>query len=92
MRSGEELQSHFIIYIVELVQRLEVVRMGELRNVLKLLTGKPTEKKVLTCRIKRRLEANVRIDLNKISAIVINWNNEGQDSDYWNTVLYLRVL
>ena len=47
-------------------------RMQEGRSVFKILTGKPTGKRLLG-RPRRRWEDNIRMDLKKISINTRNW-------------------
>ena len=59
-----------------------------------MLTGKPTGKRLLE-RPRRRLEDDVRMDLEVIGVNVGNWVDSAQDRDYWralvNAALNLRV-
>ena len=69
-------------------------RMEESRSAFKILTGKPTGKKPLGMP-RRRLEDNIRMDLEEIGINAGNWVNSAQDRDYWralvNAALNLRV-
>ena len=69
-----------------------VARMEEGRSAFKILTGKPTGKRTLG-RPRRRLEDNIRMELEEIN--VGNWVDSAQDRDYWraltNAALNLRV-
>ena len=68
--------------------------MEEGRSPFKILTGKPTGKGPLG-RPRRRLEDNIRMDLEEISVSARNWVDSAQDMDYWralmNAALNLRV-
>ena len=67
-----------------------VARMEEGRSASKILTGKPTGKRLLG-RPRRRWEDNIRMDLEEICINAGNW----VDRDYWrafmNVALNLRV-
>ena len=71
-----------------------VVRMEEGSSAFKILTGKPTGKRPLG-RPRRRLEDNIRMDLEEIGIYAGNWVGSAQDRDYWralvNAALKLRV-
>ena len=58
-----------------------VVRMEEGRSALKILTGTPTQKRPLG-RPRRRLEDNIRMDLEKIGINTRNWVDSAQYRDY----------
>ena len=67
-----------------------VARMEKGRITLKILTGKPTGKRLLG-RPRRRWEDNIRVDLEDAG----NWVDSAQDRNYWralvNAALNLRV-
>ena len=69
-------------------------RMGEGRSAFKMLTGKPTGKRLLW-RPRRRWEDNIRMDLEGIDIHAGNWVDSAQDRNYWralvNAALNLRV-
>ena len=71
-----------------------VARMEEGRSAFKILTGKPTGKRLLG-RPKRRWEDNIRMDLEEISTNAGNWVESTQDRNYWralvNAALNFRV-
>ena len=71
-----------------------VARMEEDRSAFKMLTGKPTGKR-LVGRPRRRWEDNIRKDLGKVGINAGNWVDSAQDRDYWralvNAALNLRV-
>ena len=48
---------------------------------MKILTGKPTEKRPLG-RPRRRWENNIRMDLNDIGVNTRNWVDSAQDRNY----------
>ena len=54
--------------------------MEEGRSAFNILTGKPTEKP------RRRLEDNVRMDLEEIGINAGNWVDSAQDRDYWRAL------
>ena len=68
--------------------------MKEGRSAFKILTGKPTGKRLLG-RPRRRWEDNIRMDLEEIGIRAGNWVDSAQDIDYWralvNTALNLQV-
>jgi hypothetical protein len=67
--------------------------MGEVRNVYKILVGKPQGKSPLG-RTSRRWKDNIRMDLMKIGWKVVDWIHLVQDRDQWralvNRVMNLR--
>jgi hypothetical protein len=71
-----------------------VARMGETRNVNKLLVGKPEERRPLGKSIHRWID-NIKIDLLEIGVNVVDWIGLGQYRDRCralvNTVMNLRV-
>ena len=66
----------------------------ESRSAFKILTGKPTGKRLLR-KPRRRWEDNNRIDLKEIGINKRNWVDSTQDRDYWralkNAALNLRA-
>jgi hypothetical protein len=72
-----------------------VARMGEERNVYKVLMGKPEVKRPLG-RPRRRWEDGIRMDLREIGWGSVDWIQLAQDRDRWrafvDTVMNLRVL
>jgi hypothetical protein len=71
-----------------------VARMGEKRNVYRLLLGKPDGKRPLG-RPRRRWMDNIKIDLLEIGLSVVDWIGLAQDRYRWralvNSVMNLRV-
>jgi hypothetical protein len=71
-----------------------VARMGEKRNVYRLLVGKPEGKRPLG-RPKRRWTDNIKMDLLEIGLSVVDWIGLAQNRYKWralvNTVMNLRV-
>ena len=71
-----------------------VARMDESRSAFKILTVKPTGKRLLG-RPRSRWEDYIKIDLKEICINTRNWVDLAQDSDYWralvNAALNLRV-
>jgi hypothetical protein len=71
-----------------------VTRMGEKRNVYRLLVGKPEGKRPLG-RPKRRWIDNIKMDLLGIGVNVVDWIGLAQDRYRWralvNSVMNLRV-
>jgi hypothetical protein len=72
-----------------------VVRMGEGRNVYRVLVGKPERKRPLG-RPRRRWEDGIKLDLEEIGWGGVEWIHPAQDRDRWralvNAVMNLRVL
>jgi hypothetical protein len=68
--------------------------MGDMRNVYKILVGKPEGKNPLGKR-RRKWEDNIRMDLTEIGWEVVGWIHLAQDRDQWqavvNTVMNLSV-
>jgi hypothetical protein len=71
-----------------------VARMGEKRNLYRLLVGKPEGKRPLG-RPRRRWIDNIKIDLLEIGVNVVDWIGLAQDRYRWrplvNSVMNLRV-
>jgi hypothetical protein len=71
-----------------------VARMGEKRNVYRLLVGKPEGKRPLG-RPRRKWIGNIKIDLLEIGLNVVDWIGLAQDRYRWraliNSVMNLRV-
>jgi hypothetical protein len=71
-----------------------VARMGETRNVYRILVGKPEGKRPLG-RPRRRWVDNIKMDFREIGWDGMDWIELAQDRDYWtalvNTVMNLRV-
>jgi hypothetical protein len=71
-----------------------VARMGEKRNVYRLLVGKPEGKRPLG-RPRRRWVDNIRMDLGEVGWGDVDWIGLAQDRNMWrslvNSVLNLRV-
>jgi hypothetical protein len=85
-----------IIRIIKLRMRLagHVARMGEKRNVYRLLVGKPEGKRPLG-RPRRRWVNNIRMDFGQVGWGDVDWIDLAQDRNRWravvNSVLNLRV-
>jgi hypothetical protein len=71
-----------------------VARMGEKRNVYRLLVGKPEGKRPLG-RPRRRWIENIKMNLLEIRLSVVGWIGLAQDRYRWralvNSVMNLRV-
>jgi hypothetical protein len=71
-----------------------VARMGEKRNVYRLLVGKPEGKRTLG-RPRRRCMDNIKMDLLEIGVNVVDWIGLAKDRYRWralvNSVMNLRV-
>jgi len=70
-------------------------RMGEERGAYRLLVGKPEGKRPLG-RPRRRRVYNIRMDLQEVGCVYVDWIGLAQDRDRWRTlvsaVMNLRVL
>jgi hypothetical protein len=68
--------------------------VGEIRNLYKILIGKP-EGKIPLGRPRRRCEVNIRISLWEVGWEGVDWIHLAQDRDQWravvNTVMKLWV-
>jgi hypothetical protein len=72
-----------------------VARIGEGRNMYRVLVGKPEGKRPLESP-RRRWEDGIKIDLGEIGWGCVEWIYLTQDRDHWrdfvNAVMNLRVL
>jgi len=72
-----------------------VARIGEGRDVYRVLVGKPEGKRPLG-RPRRRWEDNIKINLQEVECGGMDWIELAQDRDRWralvNGVMNLRVL
>jgi hypothetical protein len=72
-----------------------VARIGEDRNVYRVLMGEPEGKRPIG-RPRRRWEDGIRMDLTEIDCGSVEWIHLAQERDRWralvNTVMNLRVL
>jgi hypothetical protein len=82
-----------LLILLKLI-RHHVARMGEKRNVYRLLVGKPEGKRPLR-RPRRRWIDNIKMDLLEIGLSVVDWIVLAQDRYRWralvNVVMNLRV-
>ena len=71
-----------------------VARMGEERGVYRVLVGKPEGKRPLG-RPRRRWVDNIRMDLQEVGCMYMDWIGLAQDRERWRTlvsaVMNLRV-
>ena len=71
-----------------------VARMGEEKGVYRVLVGKPEGRRPLG-RPRHRWEDNIRMDLQEVGCVYMDWIGLDQDRDRWRTlvsaVMNLRV-
>jgi len=71
-----------------------VARMGDRRGVYRVLVVKPEGTRPLG-KPRRRWENNIKMDLQEIGCVVMDWNKLAQDKDRWralmNAVMNLRA-
>ena len=60
--------------------------MKKSRSAFKILTGKPTGKRLLG-RPRRRWEDNISMDLEEIGINDGNWVDSAQDRNYWRAIV-----
>jgi hypothetical protein len=98
---NEELHNiYFSLSIIRIIQSRRmrwaghVARMGEKRNVYRLLVGKPDGKRPLG-RPRRRWINNIKMDFLEIGVSVVDWIGLAQDRYRWralvNSVMKFRV-
>jgi len=63
-----------------------VARIGEEREVYRVLLGKPERRRPLG-RPKRRWVDNIRMDLQEVGCGYIDWIGLAQDRDRWRTLV-----
>ena len=63
-----------------------MARMEEERGVHKVLVGKPEGKRPLG-RPRRRLEDNIKMDLQEVGNWGVDWIKLAQDRDRWRTLV-----
>ena len=63
-----------------------VAHTGERRDVYRVLVGKPEGRRPLG-RPRRRLEDNIKIDLQEVGCRVVDWIELAQDKDIWRTLV-----
>jgi hypothetical protein len=83
-----------IMIMIIIVIIIHVARMGETRNVYRLLVGKPEGKRPLG-RPRRRWIDNIKMDLLEIGVSVVDWTGLAQHRYRWralvNSVMNLRL-
>ena len=89
---AQKMKNIYTIMVIKLTGL--IARMEECMSALKILTGKPTEKRPLE-RSRCRWEINIRMDLKEIGINTRNWVDSTRDRNYWralvNVSLNLRV-
>jgi hypothetical protein len=69
--------------------------MGENRGAYRILVGRPEERRPLG-RPRRRWEDNIKMDLQEVGWVSMDWIELAQERDRWralvNAVMNLRVL
>ena len=72
-----------------------VARVGATRVVIRVLVGKPEGKRLLGGK-RRRLEDNIKMDLQEVGCGRMDWIEVAQDEDNWgalvNVVINIRIL
>ena len=63
-----------------------VALMGEERGVYRVLMGKPEGKRPLG-KPRRRWEDNIRMDLQEVGCVYVDWIGLAQDRDRWRTLV-----
>jgi hypothetical protein len=63
-----------------------VARMGEGRDVCRVLVGKPEGRRPLG-RLRRRWVDNIRIDLREVGCGCVDWMQLAQDRDKWRALV-----
>ena len=63
-----------------------LARMGERRGVYSVLVGKPEGKRPLG-RHRRKWEDNIKIDLQEVGCVCMDWSELAQDRDRWRTLV-----
>jgi hypothetical protein len=69
-----------------LIWVVHVARVKESRGIFKILTGKPTGKR-LVGKPRRRWEDNIRMDLEEIGINARNWVDSAKERNYWRALV-----
>ena len=67
-----------------------VARMGEEREVYRVLVGKPEGRSPLG-RPRRRWVDNIRMDLQEVGCVYMDWIGLAQDRDSWRTLVSVVI-
>jgi len=62
------------------------VRIGEEREVYRVLVGKPEGRRAVG-RPRRRWVDNIRMDLQEVGCVYMDWIGLAQDRDSWRTLV-----
>ena len=83
-----------ITWLITVIWAGHVARMGEERGVYRVLVGKPEGRRPLG-RPRHRWVDNIRMDLQEVGSVYMDWIGLAQDRDRWRTlvsaVMNLRV-
>ena len=60
--------------------------MGETRGVYRVLVGRPEGKRLIG-RPRRRWEDNIKMDLQEVRCVGMDWIDLAQDRDRWRAVV-----
>ena len=81
--------SHNIVRVIKsgrMIRAGHVARMGEERGVYRVLVGKPEGKRPMG-RPRLRWVDNIRMDLQEVGCVFMDWIGLAQDRDRWRTLV-----